>query len=528
MRRDQGPNYRQSGRPFGQGRDQGGNRSHGNFRGGYPQSNIYRNDDYNAGFVPDGGRSNGGRGQAPRSGGYRNSFGNGYNNGNSYNGRGGGGYNNSYGNGRAGSYHQNYTRNRTGRPHSFGILPSKNLASPQEPIFEGENVDRSLLYPFEGVLEVTPKGFGFLRDPKSNYERRLSDPFLSSKLIDRLNLRPGVFIKGMVQPPVTSRDQGPRLIEVNEIDGMTPEDYFNLTPFEDLTPVNPREWLQLETKITPLTTRVMDILTPLGKGQRALIVAPPRSGKTFLLRDITNAIIENHSKIKVIVFLVDERPEEVTEFRANVKEMAEKYHPEMTPEVIASSLDCDLESHIRLSQFVIERCKRLAEMGKDVFLLLDSITRLARAYNKWVGNSGRTMSGGIDARAMDIPKKIFSSARTTQEGGSLTIVGTALVDTGSRMDELIFQEFKGTGNMELVLDRHLADLRIWPAMDISKSGTRREEIILPPDKYQAATMIRRTLISLKPADAMERLTAILGGVKNNDMFFKQFLGHQLD
>jgi transcription termination factor Rho len=280
-----------------------------------------------------------------------------------------------------------------------------------------------------------------------------------------------------------------------------------------LTPINPETWLRLETGPQPLTTRVMDLLTPLGKGQRALIVAPPRTGKTILLQHIAHGVATNYPNIALIVLLIDERPEEVTDMRRNVK-----------GEVIASSLDQDVESHVRISQLVIERCRRLAEMGKDVFLLMDSITRLARAFNKWVGNTGRTMSGGVDIKAMDIPKKLFATARVFEEGGSLTIVGTALVDTGSRMDELIFQEFKGTGNMELVLDRKLADRRIWPAIDITQSGTRREELLLDPDTLHSVTMLRRTLATMHHVDAMEQLTRQLGRFKSNAEFIQLISG----
>jgi len=251
----------------------------------------------------------------------------------------------------------------------------------------------------------------------------------------------------------------------------------------------------------------MDLLTPLGKGQRALIVAPPRSGKTVMLQQISQAISENHPDVSLVMLLVDERPEEVTDMRRSVK-----------GEVLASSLDCDVESHVRLSQLVVERCKRMAEAGKDVFLLMDSITRMARAFNKWVGNTGRTMSGGVDIKALDIPKKLFATARVFEEGGSLTIVATALIDTGSRMDELIFQEFKGTGNMELVLDRKLADRRVWPAIDISQSGTRREEKLLDPNTLHAVNVLRRTLSTMHHVDAMEQLTKQLGKFKSNREF----------
>ncbi len=352
-----------------------------------------------------------------------------------------------------------------------------------------------------------PNGYGFLRDPGSNYLRQLTDPFVPGSMIDKYGLREGVLVHGMVQPG--RRQQGPRLREIVDVDGMPPEDYTNVKTFDELTPINPESWLRLETGPEPLTTRVMDLLTPLGKGQRALIVSPPRTGKTILLQHISQAIAANYPDITLMVLLIDERPEEVTDMRRAVN-----------GEVIASSLDREIESHVRLSQLAVERCRRLAEMGKDVFLLMDSITRMARAFNKWVGNTGRTMSGGVDVKAMDIPKKLFATARLFEEGGSLTIVATALIDTGSRMDELIFQEFKGTGNMELVLDRKLADRRVWPAIDISQSGTRREEMLLPPETLHAVTMLRRTLASMHHVDAMEQLTTKLGKFNSNREFIE--------
>jgi transcription termination factor Rho len=309
------------------------------------------------------------------------------------------------------------------------------------------------------------------------------------------------------------RGQGPRLKEILDVDGISPDDYTKVKGFDDLTPINPEEWLKLETGQQPITTRVMDLLTPLGKGQRALIVAPPRTGKTILIQHISNGITTNYPEITMMVLLVDERPEEVTDMQRIIK-----------GEVFASSLDRDVESHVRLSQLTVERAKRLAEMGHDVFLLLDSITRLARAFNKWVGNTGRTMSGGVDIKAMDIPKKLFATARAFEEGGSLTVVGTALIDTGSRMDDLIFQEFKGTGNMELVLDRKLADRRVWPAIDIEQSGTRREEKLLSPETIHATTMLRRTLSSMHHVDAMEQLTTKLNKFKSNEDFIKLIQG----
>lgn len=377
-----------------------------------------------------------------------------------------------------------------------------------------ENGDPLPLESGGGVLELHPNGYGFLRDAKANYVRQLSDPFVPGSMIDRFSLREGVYLKGQIQPG--RKNQGPRIREIEDVDGMKPDDYCTVREFDELTPINPEEWLQLETGSTPLTTRVMDLLTPIGKGQRALIVAPPRTGKTVMLQHISQAVAENHPDVKLMVLLIDERPEEVTDMRRSVN-----------GEVLASSLDCEIESHVRLSQFVIERCRRLAEMGQDVFLLMDSITRMARAFNKWVGNTGRTMSGGVDVKALDIPKKLFATARSFEEGGSLTIVATALIDTGSRMDELIFQEFKGTGNMELVLDRKLADRRVWPSIDINQSGTRREEKLLSPETLRAVTMLRRTLSSMHHVDAMEQLTSKLGKFSSNKQFIELISGAQV-
>jgi transcription termination factor Rho len=367
------------------------------------------------------------------------------------------------------------------------------------------------LVPGSGVLEMHPNGYGFLRNPATNFTRERTDPFVPGTMIEKFRLRAGVLISGMVQRH--RRGQGPRLKEILDVDGMAPEDYPNVKEFDELTPINPEEWFKLETGQQPITTRVMDLLTPLGKGQRALIVAPPRTGKTILIQHISNAITTNYPEVVMVVLLVDERPEEVTDMQRIIK-----------GEVFASSLDRDVESHVRLSQLVVERCKRLAEMGKDVFMLLDSITRLARAFNKWVGNTGRTMSGGVDIKAMDVPKKLFATARAFEEGGSLTVVGTALIDTGSRMDDLIFQEFKGTGNMELVLDRKLADRRVWPAIDIEQSGTRREEKLLPAETLHATTMLRRTLSTMHHVDAMEQLTTKLNKFKSNQEFIKLIQG----
>jgi transcription termination factor Rho len=360
---------------------------------------------------------------------------------------------------------------------------------------------------FEGVLELHPKRYGFLRTASNDYGAVDTDPFVSSSLVEKYNLREGVKIIGEVGPGV--RGQGPRLLEVTSIDGRTPEEYQKIKHFDQLTPINPFEQIKLETGPQPITMRVMDLLTPIGKGQRALIVAPPRSGKTMLLQDIANAVSKNHPEIHLIVLLIDERPEEVTEMRRMVR-----------GEVVASSMDRDVESHVRISQLVVERGKRIAESGRDCFILLDSITRCARAFNKWVGGGrdAKIQTGGLDVRAMEIPRKMFGTARRFDEGGSLTVCATALIDTGSRMDDAIFQEFKGTGNMELVLSRELADRRIWPAIDISKSGTRREEKLLPPDVLEGVIMLRRALVSMSPVDAMIELTKKLNAFPTNAEF----------
>ncbi len=358
-----------------------------------------------------------------------------------------------------------------------------------------------------GVVELLPKGYGFLRNPRESYAQQRNDPFVPQRLANQCKLRPGSLVSGVAERVRDS--EGPRLVEVREIDGRPAGDAAAAKHFDDLTPITPHAWLRLETGRQPLGTRVVDLLAPLGKGQRALIVAPPRTGKTVLLQQISHAIETNHPEVKVLMLLVDERPEEVTDMRRSVQ-----------GEVIASSLDHDSANHIRVAQLAVERCKRLAESGQDVFLLVDSVTRLARAFNKSIGNTGRTMTGGLDIRALDVPKKLFAAARAFEEGGSLTTVATALVDTGSRMDELIFQEFKGTGNMELVLDRTLADRRVWPAIDVSRSGTRREEKLLDAGTLQAATVLRRSLSTLNHVDAMEELTSKLAKFPSNREFIQ--------
>ena len=450
----------------------------------------------------------------------RSSNGNG-NGGNGYrndrNDRGGQRSRNGSGDGRNGSDSRRRSPGKSSSPISRAAASKIGVKKGGKPIGSypvvSDPTDPESYYKASGVLELHPNGYGFMRDPTNDYTRILSDPFVPGNMIEKFGFREGIYMTAMIQPG--KKNQGPRVKEVIDVEGISPEDYAKVPTFEERTPINPEEWLRLETSREPIATRVMDLLTPLGKGQRALIVAPPRSGKTILLHQISQAVVENHPDVKVIVLLIDERPEEVTDFRRAVN-----------AEVVASSLDREIESHVRLAQLVIERCRRLAEMGKDVFLLLDSITRLARAFNKWVGNTGRTMTGGVDIKAMDIPKKLFATARMFEGGGSLTIVGTALIETGSRMDDLIFQEFKGTGNMELVLDKRLAERRVYPAMDIGLSGTRREEKLLPPEVLNAATYLRRSLSTIHPVEAMEQLTQKLSKFQTNYEFVKLINGAQ--
>jgi len=354
----------------------------------------------------------------------------------------------------------------------------------------------------EGWLEISEKGFGFLRSAKGNFSPKPTDVFLTPDSIKRLSLREGCQVKCSVNPP--HRGSSPQMREIIEVNTRSYQDYLHSMRFENLTTIDPIEKFLLETTPDLLETRIIDLVTPIGKGTRGLIVAPPRTGKTTILKQICNAITTNHPEVHVMVLLIDERPEEVTDFQRSVK-----------AEVVASSNDQDLETHVRLSRFMIERCRRMVEAGKDVFVLLDSITRVARAYNSVHGGSGRTMTGGVDARALEIPRKMFAAARKVEEGGSLTILATALVDTGSRMDELIFQEFKGTGNMELILDRKLSERRLYPAIDIPKSGTRKEEKLFLPNQLDAIRKLRRMMTDLQPVEAMETLIAALKKHKTN-------------
>ena len=361
-----------------------------------------------------------------------------------------------------------------------------------------------------GVLEVTEKGYGFLRQAKFQYKPTPGDVFVGKDFIRHGGLRTGLFIEGKVLAP-TKRKGGPKLEDILTINGKEVDDYADIIPFNDLTVVDPTPHLKLECDGGPMEMRVLDLICPIGKGQRGLIVSPPRAGKTILLQQIANAVIDNNPECFLMILLVDERPEEVTDFKRRCPEA----------EVVASNNDQDLASHIRVAEFTIERAKRMVEYGQDVVILLDSLTRLGRAYNRYVEGSGRTMTGGVDIRALEIPKRQFGAARKAEDGGSLTILATALVETGSRMDDLIFEEFKGTGNMELCLDRKLAERRVWPAIDIPKSGTRKEELLVEPWELPKMHMLRRFLSGLSVDDEMPQLLRALEKFKTNAEFLRQ-------
>jgi transcription termination factor Rho len=362
----------------------------------------------------------------------------------------------------------------------------------------------------EGTLECLPKGHGFLRSAKGNYTAKRSDIYVPHNLIERYHLRGGEQITGSKKPGQQNKRKAPtsdRLDSIVSINDLTPEEYAQVTPFNELTVVDPDEHLKLETENGPMTTRVIDLLTPMGKGQRALIAAAPRTGKTMLLQHVAAALAKNHPKLYMMVLLIDERPEEVTEMRRTVH-----------GEVVASSNDQDAASHIRLARLMIDKARRLVEAGQDVFILLDSLTRLGRAFNAGLRSSGRTMSGGIDINALEEPKAIFGAARNIEDGGSLTILATALIETGSRMDEVIFNEFKGTGNMEIMLTRELANQRIWPAMDLNQSGTRKEERLLGEKAVAKMYRVRRQIATMPNAKAMTALIDALKKYPNNQAF----------
>jgi transcription termination factor Rho len=395
----------------------------------------------------------------------------------------------------------------------MGIAGAAGLRK-QELIFKilQTQAEKSGLIFSEGVLECLPDGFGFLRAPEYNYLPGPDDVYVSPSQIRRFDLRTGDTISGQIRPP----KEGERyfaLIKVDAINFEPPEEARNKIFFDNLTPLYPNQRLKLETARENSSGRVMDLLTPIGKGQRGLIVSPPRTGKTMLLQSIANSITTNHPEVTLIVLLIDERPEEVTDMQRSVR-----------GEVISSTFDEPATRHVQVAEMVIEKAKRLVEHKRDVVILLDSITRLARAYNTIVPPSGKVLSGGVDSNALQRPKRFFGAARNIEEGGSLTIIATALIDTGSRMDDVIFEEFKGTGNMEIHLDRKLVDKRVFPAIDINKSGTRKEELLLPKDELNRVWILRKVLNPLSPVETMELLLDKLGKTRSNAEFLASMSG----
>lgn len=360
----------------------------------------------------------------------------------------------------------------------------------------------------EGVLEVLPDGFGFLRSPNYNYLPSAEDIYVSPAQIRRFELRKGDTLYGSIRSP-KEKEKYFAMLKVDKVNGKTMDEIRDRLLFENLTPLYPDKRLVMETTKDRLATRVLDLAAPIGKGQRALIVAPPKSGKTILMQNIAKAIETNNPEVVLMVLLIDERPEEVTDMIRTVAK---------NTEVVASTFDEPPERHVQIAEMCIEKARRMVECGYDVVILLDNITRLARAYNTVQPHSGKILTGGVDASALHKPKRFFGAARNLEEGGSLTIIATALIDTGSRMDEVIFEEFKGTGNMELVLDRRLADRRVWPAIDIIKSGTRKEELLYHPSELEKVYLLRQGIADLTPVDAMSLLTARLKKTNSNAEF----------
>lgn len=372
-------------------------------------------------------------------------------------------------------------------------------------ILEKQTEKEGLIFA-EGVLEVLPDGYGFLRSSDYNYLPGPDDIYVSPSQIKRFGMRTGDTVSGQIRPP-KDNERFFALLKVEAINFENPEEAKTKILFDNLTPLYPDERIGLETKKGGYSMRTMNLLTPIGKGQRGLIVAQPKTGKTILLQQIANAITENHPEIKMIVLLIDERPEEVTDMERSVK-----------AEVISSTFDEPAERHVQVADMVLEKSKRLVEYGLDVVILLDSITRLARAHNAVVPHSGKILSGGVDANALHRPKRFFGAARNIEEGGSLTIIATALIDTGSRMDEVIFEEFKGTGNMELVLDRRLSDRRVFPSIDVNRSGTRKEELLLSEKELNRVWILRKLLSELNTVEAMEFLLSKMHGTRSNKAF----------
>src|SRR6516225_9464360 len=388
------------------------------------------------------------------------------------------------------------------RPHGGGgSQPARQVRLADAPIPDGEPTLET-----RGVLQVAAEGYGFLRSAVNDFNVEPLDPWVPREIVQSLGLETGVEVEGLAVPGARP-GAGPGVARVLRLNGVTPEEYAKRTAFKNLVAEDPTERIRLEFDPAETSTRVVDLIAPIGKGQRCLIVAPPKAGKTVLLQKIAKAITSNHPEIHLIVLLVDERPEEVTDMRRNVR-----------GEVIASSSDELARNHLQVAEIALERAKRLVEIGRDVVVLLDSITRLSRAYNTEQKGSGRVLSGGIDARTMEKPRRFFGAARKAVSGGSLTVIGTALVDTGSRMDEVIFQEFKGTGNMEIHLDRRLMDRRMFPAMDVTRSGTRKEELLLPREVLNRVWILRKLLTQLNTVEAMEFLHDKIKGTKVNQEF----------
>jgi transcription termination factor Rho len=370
-------------------------------------------------------------------------------------------------------------------------------------------IERGITVRGSGTLEVLPDGYGFLRSVAHNYLASPEDIYVSPSQIRRLSLKTGLVVEGPIRLPVEGQENF-ALMQVDQVNGLGPDERVATTGFEDLTPLHPNKRLVLETTAEEFAMRVVDLVTPVGKGQRGLIVSPPRAGKTILLQKIALSLLKNHPEAYLIVLLIDERPEEVTDMARTVA------GPNC--EVVASTFDEPSSEHVHVAEIALEKAKRMVEHGRDVVILLDSITRMARAHNTEAPSGGKLLSGGLDTNAMQKPKRFFGAARLTEEGGSLTILATALIDTGSRMDEVIFEEFKGTGNMELHLDRRLVDKRVWPAIDINRSGTRKEELLLHPQELERVRILRRVLSDMHPVEAMEMLVSRLRKTQSNAEF----------
>ncbi len=402
---------------------------------------------------------------------------------------------------------QNRNNNRNNnRRHEHDQLPTSDASTLQERLDEiSDQLGPYLIN--EGTLEILPDGYGFLRSVNYNYKASPDDIYVSPSQIKRFRLRQGDCVIGIIRPPKVG-ERYFALLRVEGVNGRIPTDMDNRGNFDELLPIHPDSRYKLEYSPNEYTTRFIDMFAPVGKGQRQLIVAQPKTGKTTILRNIANAVSHNHPEAKILILLIDERPEEVTEMERTVE----------GAEVVASTFDEKPENHIGLSEIVFEKAKRLVESGHDVLLLLDSITRLARAYNVGAGNKGRTMTGGVDSEALKVPRQLFSSARNIEGGGSLTIIATALVETGSRMDDVIFEEFKGTGNSEIVLDRRISDRRIYPAIDVFRSGTRREELLVSDAEREKVVLLRRYMTNMNSFEAAEFLLEKVKGTKNNEEF----------